>query len=232
MPVQTRSVAKKLASEPKRGNPLATQGTIIEVEVSATGEGTHTRWRRPAEPQAQQPSEESKTQPSPKKKVQRYITPAMNHPPLPPTPPTPRPQRNPSYLYRQPGSRSPPTEVTLNFARAKGTAKGKDLTPQFLEQYNRGEITPPVSVSQSASQDTLSPLGPPFIEMPHVQSNPILTEAPFGNSFTESESVFWAPEGEGRSSARARARGLGPEGTILVDEKTGEPIVSGLWKGY
>lgn len=230
MPVQTRSVAKKLASEPNRGNPLTAQGTIVEVEVSATGEGTHTRWRRPADPEAQQPSEGPKMHPSPRKTVQRYITPAMNHPPLPPTPPTPRPQRNPSYIYRQPGSRSPPTEVTLDFARAKGTAKGKDLTAQFLEQFHRGKITPPVS--RSGGQDSPSPLGPPFIERPHTPANTVLTEASWGNSFTESETVIvWAPDDEARSNVRARARGLGPEGTILVDEATGEPLISGLRKG-
>ncbi|KAF8908619.1 hypothetical protein CPB84DRAFT_1767089 [Gymnopilus junonius] len=50
MPVQTRSAKKRqAAAEVNPPRPLVSDSTIVEITVSDTGEGKHTRWIRPKE---------------------------------------------------------------------------------------------------------------------------------------------------------------------------------------
>ena len=219
MPVQTRSAAKRqAAAESTTSRQLVSEDTIIEITVSATGEGKHIRWIRPSKKPGQ---------------PEEVISPDLNNDPRFKTPapsdkPTSPPKLQRRSLRRKPTLQSPSGDkILLNFAKDEvdeilHRASGRDLYSEFYQLVDNSD----------APETTAHDLGSPLfnggrdsrwlatfssrLQGFDTPSPPDLEKA-LGRGVDAVTGV------EQQTATAGRRAALGPHGTILIGSD-GEPL--------
>ncbi|TEB31818.1 hypothetical protein FA13DRAFT_1732115 [Coprinellus micaceus] len=220
--MQTRSGKEVRYVDQRRKRPLQAEGTRVEIRTSATGEGTHTRWIRPPQPQ---PLRQETTMPSPslnEQSSQAFITPSPHIPTEPPRgSPLQKQQRigNPGIfnlgedggrvlLESQPSSDAQGLDQIAYTARQHALAAKRDQggrRPRPLVGPTGTFIMPRVEPEEPPKQ----PAVPPPAPTPHP---------PNRNSPAPSEHLSQplGPNGTHLISLEESQAGLGPEGTQLI----------------
>lgn len=173
MPVQTRSAARKAQTEtpcddqPPQHNPtVGVERSVVQMKVSSTEEGTHTRWIQSSEQNP--PTSQPMLPIDNANRTNRFQTPSpinVDSLAVPLTPKQPRHSRSRRFRTgQQAGSVSPLGDVIMDFKKHTGVDKGKNLSTE-LQRRHATENTPPPSqpVSRSCSTQNSTPqLESPF----------------------------------------------------------------------